>query len=315
MSTKMKIECYDYDSDTKKKFIGSCEFQVASLIDDMEFSLEDHSKIIHGYPKVTGYIVVKKFNLIEENSFIDYLRQGMNINLTIAIDYTTSNGEVENINSLHYVKNDGLNEYETVMDIIGTILSEYDNDKRYPLFGFGGQPNWFSKASHCFPLNRDPENPFLEGYDEVKRVYRSTLCEIDLSGPTFLHELILKQIELSDKAGDGVYQILLILTDGDLHDYQETVDAIVEASYRPISILIIGIGFENFLLLKKLDGDKKLLENSRGKKCTRDIVQFVPFRKFADNLAGFAKEALMEIPTQLMKYMTSVKGLQRTQKK
>jgi hypothetical protein len=42
------------------------------------------------------------------------------------------------------------------------------------------------------------------------------------------------------------YNILLILTDGEIHDMQATVDLIVQASELPLSIIIIGVGNEKF---------------------------------------------------------------------
>ena len=42
------------------------------------------------------------------------------------------------------------------------------------------------------------------------------------------------------------YEILLILTDGDITDMEATMDAIVEASDLPISIIFVGIGDDNF---------------------------------------------------------------------
>lgn len=40
------------------------------------------------------------------------------------------------------------------------------------------------------------------------------------------------------------YHILLILTDGVIHDLEATIDVIVESSALPVSIIIIGVGDE-----------------------------------------------------------------------
>jgi len=42
------------------------------------------------------------------------------------------------------------------------------------------------------------------------------------------------------------YFVLLIITDGIITDMEETKSAIVEASHLPMSIVIIGVGNENF---------------------------------------------------------------------
>ena len=40
--------------------------------------------------------------------------------------------------------------------------------------------------------------------------------------------------------------MLLILTDGEIHDMNETKNVIVENSFLPISIVIVGIGNADF---------------------------------------------------------------------
>lgn len=53
-----------------------------------------------------------------------------------------------------------------------------------------------------------------------------------------------------------IYHILLILTDGEIHDMTQTKDIIVnEASELPLSIIIIGVGNEKFKMMKQLDSD------------------------------------------------------------
>ena len=51
------------------------------------------------------------------------------------------------------------------------------------------------------------------------------------------------------------YTILLILTDGAIHDMQETIDQIVRASGLPLSIIIVGVGNANFDSMEQLDAD------------------------------------------------------------
>jgi hypothetical protein len=74
-----------------------------------------------------------------------------------------------------------------------------------------------------------------------------------------------------------MYHILLILTDGEIHDMPATKDLVVECSKYPLSIIIVGIGNADFGNMRELDGDDVVLRNSRGEKASRDIVQFVEF--------------------------------------
>jgi len=45
------------------------------------------------------------------------------------------------------------------------------------------------------------------------------------------------------------------MTDGQIDDYNDTVDRIVKASTLPLSIVIVGVGNKDFNLIKKLDSD------------------------------------------------------------
>ena len=106
-----------------------------------------------------------------------------------------------------------------------------------------------------------------------------------------------------------MYHILLILTDGVIHDMPQTKDLIVECSKYPLSIIIVGIGSADFSNMVTLDGDEVVLRNTRGEPTQRDIVQFVQFKDFKHGDIGLlAEEVLKEVPEQFVSYMLS-KGI------
>lgn len=69
-------------------------------------------------------------------------------------------------------------------------------------------------------------------------------------------------------------------------DLDQTRTAIVNASKLPMSIIIVGVGGADFDAMEFLDGDNGVLRSSSGEPAVRDIVQFVPFRKF-QNVSNF----------------------------
>jgi hypothetical protein len=79
------------------------------------------------------------------------------------------------------------------------------------------------------------------------------------------------------QGGSNTYQTLLILTDGEIHDMDQTIEKIIQGANLPLSIIIVGVGNANFDNMSKLDGDNGLF-GSNGLRSPRDIVQFVPFR-------------------------------------
>jgi Copine len=106
---------------------------------------------------------------------------------------------------------------------------------------------------------------------------------------------------------DNNYSVLLILTDGAITDASQTVDAIVQASYLPLSIIIIGVGNADFSQMNILDGDGTVLRSSKGLSAARDIVQFVPFREFSQRGATeLAAEVLRELPNQVTDFFSRV---------
>lgn len=66
----------------------------------------------------------------------------------------------------------------------------------------------------------------------------------------------------------------------------ETRNAIVNASRLPMSIIIVGVGGADFSAMEFLDGDDGVLRSTTGENAMRDIVQFVPFRKFQNVSCG-----------------------------
>ena len=95
----------------------------------------------------------------------------------------------------------------------------------------------------------------------------------------------------------------MILTDGLINDMDETIDALVEASYLPISVIIIGIGYGDFGNMDILDADENPLFDKNGRKADRDLVQFVPFYKFSNSDGDkLAEQVLEEVPRQVVEY-------------
>ncbi len=60
------------------------------------------------------------------------------------------------------------------------------------------------------------------------------------------------------------YQILLLLTDGTIHDMPRTKDLIYQLAELPCSIIIVGVGKADFGAMEELDGDDGGLRNSLG---------------------------------------------------
>ena len=226
--------------------------------------------------------------------------EGWQINLTIAIDYTESNWDQTDEHSLHFLNE--RNQYVNSIQSVGAILEFYDYDGMIPVYGFGAIPYFIpylsDKTSFCFPLTGSFDQPEVKGVAGVVDIYRKTLPQISFSGPTKFAPLLRefrKHILKSEER--KAYHVLQLLTDGEIHDFDETREIIVEMSTLPCSIIIIGVGddYEAFKRMKILDSDGVPLTDAKGNKAARDIVQFVIFKQ-AVKKGNLAEQVLEEIP-------------------
>ena len=246
------------------------------------------------------------FNIISKSkikrilSFIDYLKAGVQIGLSIAIDFTGSNGHPSTKTSLHYIGGLEPNLYERAIYSCGNICAYYDYDQMFPCYGFGAKIN--NIPTQIFNLNFE-SNPNIHLIPNVIDTYHKALNYVKLWGPTNFGPILDSTIKMVKNENDKYkYTILMILTDGMIDDIDYTINCLVDASFLPISVIIIGIGKADFTSMNALDADENPLINDKGVKAVRDIVQFVPFLKYESNPEKLAEEVLKEIPKQMIEY-------------
>ena len=218
-------------------------------------------------------------------------------NMIIGIDFTASNEwqgrKTFDHRSLHYVgkSNKRINPYQKVIGAIAETLCAFDADNLIPVYGFGDKT---TKDNSVFPFYEN-EVP-CAGFDDVLRRYNELVQTVDLSGPTSFAPIIRKAIEITKSKGS--YHILLIIADGQVTEERDTNtrDAIVEASFYPLSIILVGVG----------DGPWDVMSEYDEKLPARqfDNFQFVDYHKVTKRTknagAAFALQALMEIPDQYL---------------
>jgi hypothetical protein len=301
--SKIVVECWDWEKKHEHKFIGKTAFSLDDILKGQkEFSL------LTAKGKPAGTLKLTNFNLVQKPSFMDFIRGGEQLSFILAVDFTGSNGVPSNPSSLHYVNPNGQpNQYQSAITAVGEIILNYDYDRMVPAFGFGAKPHFPTLNSpqvvHCFPLNGNPQSAEVADLPGLIQSYNNALFNVELSGPTYFQYVISGALEVAKaNVQRNIYSCLLIITDGEIHDMQQTIDLIVAASTLPLSIIIIGVGNETFENMRQLDCDNGSLTNSKGQKASRDLVQFVCYNDYGGNKAQLAKEVLAELPKQLCEY-------------
>ncbi|KAG8436005.1 hypothetical protein GDO86_007195 [Hymenochirus boettgeri] len=132
----------------------------------------------------TRLVTLLSFKAESEYTFVDYIKGGTQLNFTVAIDFTASNGNPSQPTSLHYMNPYQLNAYGMALKAVGEIIQDYDSDKLFPAYGFGAKIPPDGKISHEFPLNGDAENPNCVGIQGVLEAYFKSLRTVKLYGPT-----------------------------------------------------------------------------------------------------------------------------------
>jgi len=307
-SRPLLFEVFAYHSNGSHDLIGSNTFTLQDLtekgIKKMEIIDEPRKKKKKSYTN-SGYVVVDSIDIRILHTFLEYVSGGCEICLTAAVDYTQSNGDIDLPGSLHKQAPNSYNDYEKALFSVGEILLNYDSDKLVPFFGFGGKIR--GQISHCFAINGNEANSEVYGLEGMMAAYKESFNFVHLSGPTLFSQVISSAIQDAQASDRNIrdkqrFHVLLILTDGEIHDMRDTIDLIVKGSELPLGIVIVGIGNDQFENMVILDADDDPLVDRNGKKMVRDIVQFVPFRNVGNSPSRLCKEVLEEIPEQLLSY-------------
>ncbi|XP_057464602.1 E3 ubiquitin-protein ligase RGLG2-like [Actinidia eriantha] len=250
--------------------------------------------------------IADDYNSLEEVTAALRLAGLESSNLIVGIDFTKSNewtgARSFNRRSLHHIGN-ALNPYEQAISIIGKTLAAFDEDNLIPCYGFGDASTHDQDVFSFYPDERS-----CNGFEEVLSQYREIVPNLCLAGPTSFAPVIEMAMTIVEQSG-GQYHVLLIIADGQVtrsvdteHSQlspqeRKTVEAIVQASKLPLSIILVGVGDGPWDMMREFDDNIP----------TRafDNFQFVNFTEIMSKNAAqsrketdFSLAALMEIPSQ-----------------
>ena len=197
----------------KSWIIGHCTSTAKDLIDATTrlWTLTNECK-------PSGTLNLLDTTLETEYSYLDFIRGGCELSLIVAIDFTASNKDARDPTSLHFHAPGKLNPYQQVLTDLGSVLEEYDSDKRFPVLGFGAKVD--GELKHCFQLTQ-PDNLAL-GVTGILDAYASYLPHLTFSGPTNLGPVLAAVVDLAKSVTQTQflqkYFVLLVLMDGPISD-------------------------------------------------------------------------------------------------
>ncbi|CAE7398396.1 CPNE1, partial [Symbiodinium sp. CCMP2456] len=253
-----------------------------------------------------GTLRIQDMILDRAYTFLDYVRGGLELRMMLGIDFTRSNMDKQNPDSLHsLVDMDLPTSYETAIIALGSVLRSYDTTDEYAVYGFGARiPPSHSVCSNCFALTGDFLHPQVHGIDGILRAYRRSLQVVHMHGPSCPGDVLelgsyyaRNYMQEPEKEGgvlrsnvppDMNYFVLIVLTDGDIVNEKRIVQELKKMQEYPISVFFIGIGTsKDFDFWRELpnataldfdrDFEKTKKDTVMSKKAVRRVARFVKF--------------------------------------
>jgi Copine len=228
--------------------------------------------------------------------FSKYIANGCQIDFCVAIDFTSSNGNPARIDSNHHHDGHSLNDYEETITVIGAALSKYNECNDYTVWGFGAK--FGGVVRHIFQCG---PTATVKGVDGILSAYQSVFeSDLIMSGPTVFTQVLQAAASKAKRNHDMIrqnprYTVLLVITDGIMDNFDETVERLNLYSSMPLSVIFVGVGRSDFARMYQLCQSRS--------ESSRSIVTFVEFRQHQQNASSLGEAALCNIPIQLCQYM------------
>eukprot|EP01065_Artemidia_motanka_P047397 TRINITY_DN7425_c0_g1_i1.p1 TRINITY_DN7425_c0_g1~~TRINITY_DN7425_c0_g1_i1.p1 ORF type:complete len:886 (+),score=269.42 TRINITY_DN7425_c0_g1_i1:52-2709(+) len=322
------LQVFAYGAGGKHKYIGSCRCTLHQLASGTITALpliNEHKVGRKGYTN-SGDLLVHGCERKAARSFLEFVRSGYEFDCTIAVDLSASNGAaIDDTSSLHFKDpidpNASPNDYTQVLRSVCRFLGRYDSDQQFPLYGFGAVPEMLRAPppgtgnEGFFPITRDWNRVEVQGAEAITEAYLECIDHVEMVEPTNIAPLlrhVAQRAAASRKLGQHRFHYLVIITDGQFSDQTEAIDAVVEGSYLPMSVLIVGIGDpqkrercpDGFARARHLDSANHHSVIT-GKRMGRDIVGFVAFHEYKGlSVNEFARGALREIPRHFLSWIS-----------
>lgn len=262
---------------------------------------------------VCGYLRFFHIRIDCQYSLMDFIRGGLTLNLIVGIDFTSSNGKPGEKLCLHDTVTGKDNQYIEVIENLGSLILNCNQERKLSLFGFGARVDNSDKVSQCFPLSGDLDNIYVNGISSAINFYKKAVKTVRFAGPSRLKPMLAMAESMAVKEptqDDQVYHVLLIITDGIINDFDDVIERLISISHLPLSVVFVGVGPAEFSLMETFSYHNVGVLSCKGlNTCSmRKHTHFVSFRRESQQSAGAdvqARDAFAVLSTQVTEYMKS----------
>ena len=234
-------------------------------------------------------------NKNDDEKVFEFFKSGIKLNNFIAIDFSNNKNKQKREKSL--------TQYSDIIQVIKERTYFYVNNRLTYLYGFGGKLiNKNEEFNDIFNLNMENDAPIE--LDKILDVYKASLNKITPNKTITLSKLIrniTKKIYSLFETRE--YNILFIILRElpDESDKQELIDAIIESSYLPLTIIVIGEGKNDFYKLKHFFKGQ-INETKIGIKKTRNNILSKYYSDFDEKGPKLMNWCLEEISKHIIEF-------------
>lgn len=248
-----------------------------------------------------GEIIIRASTLVERQTFFGHIKNGLRFNFACSIDFSAGNRPARDTKSLHYTAIGQKNCYESCIDCIGGTVEQYSSDKKCRAWGFGAKVN----RMLCQVIPLMPQGKDLIGVKEILNSYWRLFEHLQFDHPICVCQSTLKAFEImGDHPTISNYLVYLLLIQEDPSDLKEFVDLLYQHQYDPLSVIIIGIGDNDFPQTTSKFPTGGTIINSHSNPFDRDFITFIKFKNFGkEKLDLLTKTACCSIPEQAVHWV------------
>ena len=200
-----------------------------------------------GLSLASSALSISECRLVKFPTAVDYLLGGYEISLTLAIDFTVSNGDHTLPSSYHYLSPSKENSYMECIRSAINFTQKFSKNSLDSLpviaYGFGAVSEHSRQASHCFALNQKERDPTIHSQHSVLSYYADAVKTMDASGPASLRHVIHKCLrDVMAQESYSPYRVCYVLAACAISDLSEVQELLVESAKYPVSFVFVGIG-------------------------------------------------------------------------
>ena len=238
----------------------------------------------------------------ENDSIFEFIKSGIKLSIFVSMDFSNRKNK-QNIK-------ESINNYTNIIKGIISKMGIYTDNYKLFYNGYGATLKNFNNSSLLYKSIFDidiSEKDFSKiNNEDLDKYIESTIPEIKVCISSLIRKITMKIYELY-KA--NYYNVLFILAREltDENDRQETIDAFIESSYLPLTIIIIGEGKNDLSRMNELYG-KYIKVSSTGMNKNRENIIYINFTNdFKDNVNIMIEFCLREICKQIIGFYKLIK--------